>query len=277
MSHFSLLVITPTKPTQMELETILAPWHEFECTGLDDQYVKDIDITAEARAEFKAHNSSPDNTKMTFVEFLSYYYGDDINENGKYYRFTRKSNGHINRVIHRTNPNKKWDWWVVGGRWGGHIAMDKSTKGAINIVKIRDDAEASARIKWKKFHTIRDGRVLPTYNYILLENDYNHDKARQIFSSSPVIMDLNASEEFRWDRNYESYSVTEDEYASNARAAAFTTFAVVKDGTWFERGEMGWFGSVSNEMSKTEWYNWYADLINKTPSDQWFTVVDCHI
>lgn len=46
MSHFSVLVIGNSVEEQLQ------PYHEFECTGTDDQYVQDIDITEEKRAEF---------------------------------------------------------------------------------------------------------------------------------------------------------------------------------------------------------------------------------
>jgi hypothetical protein len=46
MSHFCVLVIGP------DLEAQLAGYHEYECTGVDDQYVTDVDITDEVLAEF---------------------------------------------------------------------------------------------------------------------------------------------------------------------------------------------------------------------------------
>lgn len=46
MSHFAVLV------AGKDPEALLAPFHEFECTGQDDEYVKDIDITESARSEF---------------------------------------------------------------------------------------------------------------------------------------------------------------------------------------------------------------------------------
>src|SRR5271167_4430608 len=47
MSHFSVLVIGGN------VEEQLAPYHEFESTGDDNQYVKEIDQTEEALAQFK--------------------------------------------------------------------------------------------------------------------------------------------------------------------------------------------------------------------------------
>src|SRR5699024_9687342 len=33
------------------------------------------------------------------------------------------------------------------------------------------------------------------------------------------------------------------------------TFAVLKDGQWYEKGEMGWFGMSSNDKEKRDWHN----------------------
>src|SRR5690606_18805090 len=57
MSHFSLLVVTEKEPTQDLLAARLQPFHEFECTGVDDQYVENVDRTAEARAAFDRETS----------------------------------------------------------------------------------------------------------------------------------------------------------------------------------------------------------------------------
>ncbi|HFW4796117.1 TPA: hypothetical protein ACIBS5_001433 [Salmonella enterica subsp. diarizonae serovar 60-67:z35:-] len=47
MSHFNVLVIGNNP------EEALAPYHEFECTEVDDQYIREIDITEEIRGDIK--------------------------------------------------------------------------------------------------------------------------------------------------------------------------------------------------------------------------------
>lgn len=53
MSHFSVIVVTDEFPTYELLSDLMQPFHEFECTGVDDQYVQDIDITEDCRKEFE--------------------------------------------------------------------------------------------------------------------------------------------------------------------------------------------------------------------------------
>jgi hypothetical protein len=55
MSHFSVLVI---RHPEQDLAALLQPFHEFECTGNDDQYVQDVDVTDKARAEYESATSS---------------------------------------------------------------------------------------------------------------------------------------------------------------------------------------------------------------------------
>lgn len=52
MSHFTVLVIGP------EPERQLQKFHEFECTGTDDEFVQDLDVTEEYRGEFNRGTQS---------------------------------------------------------------------------------------------------------------------------------------------------------------------------------------------------------------------------
>lgn len=66
MSHFSVIVIGP------DVEHQLAPYHEFECTGVNDEHVKDVDITEEAREDFAKRTDTrlkaPDGTLHDFFD-----------------------------------------------------------------------------------------------------------------------------------------------------------------------------------------------------------------
>lgn len=52
MSHFAVMVVTKNG-TEKELEKALAPFHEFECTGTDDEFVKNVDQLPEAREHYE--------------------------------------------------------------------------------------------------------------------------------------------------------------------------------------------------------------------------------
>lgn len=56
-----------------------------------------------------------------------------------------------------------------------------------------------------------------------------------------------------------------------------TTFAILKNGEWYERGEMGWFGQASNEISEDEWEAKTNELLSSLPDNTLITLIDCHI
>ncbi len=196
MSHYAVFVVTDEEPIQTTLTLALQPFHEFECTGIDDQYVQDIDVTEERRGEFESGTRTllrfPDGTTaspyddrfyrdpteeekaqigpmggsgsaagfsyssrdwgdglgyrpklkftpegaeevevpyrelMTFAEYLK---DDGLSEkstgserDAKYGYFVLDASGAVERVVRRTNPNDKWDWWQIGGRYSGKFA-----------------------------------------------------------------------------------------------------------------------------------------------------------
>lgn len=197
MSHFVVLVITPQKPSVDELNEVLLPWHEFECTGID-RYIREIDQTDELRADFAKDKTSvvrmpdgklveaydpqfyreptpeeqakidaikgkmferpevpgayqadwddgkgyrykvryvpegceavevPTSEIKTFAKYVEDNSGKkvvpfatspDLREKHKYGWVEVDENGDVTKVIDRTNPDKKWDWWKLGGRW----------------------------------------------------------------------------------------------------------------------------------------------------------------
>lgn len=52
MSHFTCIVIGPDHEAQLQ------PYHEYECTGTDDQYVTDVDETEEVREEYESSTAT---------------------------------------------------------------------------------------------------------------------------------------------------------------------------------------------------------------------------
>lgn len=54
-------------------------------------------------------------------------------------------------------------------------------------------------------------------------------------------------------------------------------FALVKFGYWYEKGEMGWWGTSSNDKEQNVWKKEVLDLLKDVPGDTLLTVVDCHI
>jgi len=361
MSHFSCLVIGNN------VETQLAPFHEFECTGTDDQYVVDVDKTEEARAEYeksttrrlrdsqgKLHepwsdqfyrDPTPNEAKsigpiagsgcgdgmswssrdwndgrgyrtkiqfipegwteeeaenseiQSFAEWVEEYesksivpHGSqpDLKEKHKYGYAIADEAGNVIKVINRTNPNKKWDWWQEGGRYSRRLLLKNGTrvntarKGDVDFFGLERDAASDALNDYLLARTCIDQHpAIETWEIIRERNGDNIQAARDEYHAQPLIK---AFDEFNRKLSYkfgldgpEEFLVTREQYLQDAVDRAFTFYSTVKDQQWAQKGEMGWFGMASNEMTQSEWNAKFKAMIAELPDDAILTVVDCHI
>lgn len=104
------------------------------------------------------------------------------------------------------NPDSKWDWYSVGGRWGGFLHYKDADPGfeETNVAYIHE-----------------------------LDMDY-------LFKHTPFCF-------------------------------------VTEDGEWKEKGEMGWWCSVSNEKSEETWKQQFTDYVKSLDANCLVTAVDFHI
>lgn len=368
MSHFTILVIGDNPEEQ------LAPFHEFECTGLDDQYVIDMDETQEYREQYESETTTryKDENGVLYSPWNDILYRDPTPEeekrigagtgcsgelswtskdwkDGKGYRtkihcmpegfqeveckisdlmsFTAycieyheitavpagevpdltgehkfgycllDEAGNVAKVVRRTNPNKKWDWYQLGGRWtgffrlkedaaGGQKYVDAAPKADIDFARMRSEAEAKAAQKFDAVRSIIEPH-LPLTSWSTLWEKYcpEHGEAelpggiiaaRRAYSTQPAVKALRETERFCFE-DAEDYTGDRNEFIRRAGTASYTTFAVVKDGKWYERGEMGWWGIVLNEKHNSVWGDEFAKLIDSLPEDTLLSVYDCHI
>lgn len=287
MSHFSVLVIGEN------VEKLLAPYHEFECTGIDDEYVQTIDITDRFHADYEKHGDGE-----PFEEWCSGWNGmkavaigeqPSLDGDHKYGYIQRQPDGTY-KVFDRTNPNKKWDFWTVGGRWPGLL---KNKAGArVNQCAKKDvDWEAMEReyiedrlVEYDLVHSVIAGRTFDTWGAVLARHttDGKVDiyAARKEYNDQPVVKDLYADSETRWlvSGDAGQYLLSREQFVERKKLEACRTYAVVtKDGKWHEKGEMGWFGMSRNEKPEDEWSRQFRELVDKADDNDLLTVVDCHI
>lgn len=366
MSHFTVLVISPKELTDEVLEPILQPWHEYECDGVDDQYVIDVDVTDEVTKYYNEPQKvivMPDGSVYSRWDDRFYttepVHSCDRKEFALPDGATEKEMsadearqhaiGHMTlaaaaeswcggverdgRIWQHTNPNKKWDGWTVGGRWTGMFAPpgydpetdpenqetcflchgtkkrewqgnmvecnacggkgikakwpsawrdvgNRSQLKDIPLEAIRNHAEIEALKRFDKAQEIIAGRPFKRWEAVKSECDGDIGKTREAYWSQPVIEDLTKAELIGIFDNDESISIfwmTRAERATRARRRAIQTFAIVKDGQWYERGSMGWFGRVADEKDPDMWDREFATLLDGLPPETWLAVVDCHI
>lgn len=389
MSHFSVMVIGKNVKKQM------APYHEFESTGIDDKYVVDVDKTENYRNQYNNGTLTrikPPDGKL-FNPYGDEFYRDptenelkeigiggmgNVRVNGEIISFYSKDwndgkgykpkvrfipegwvevdvpikdiksfreyveedfnkgffvssedkidlknihkcgyglldeNEEVLKVVNRTNPNRKWDWWVVGGRWAGKLPIkpeyqaeyignepnfswgwdmterrkvveqlkqDSALKGHIDFQSIKDEARQTAE---KKYDFVYDNVISKKEKGRSWKDIYDDesipdiDEKRKIYNNQPIVQLFEEVVSTFYD-NVENYYISRDEYAQNAINASIPTYAFVINGKWYEKGEMGWFGISDDKMTINEWNKQFMEMLDSVSDDTLITIVDCHI
>lgn len=382
MSHFSVIVITPgPRPPDedADIAPLLQPYHEFECTGTDDQYVKDVDETEEARAGYESdtvtrlkspngelhppydakfyreptaielkiiqdplshergnisHDSRdwedgrgyrpkvrfvpdgweevevPRSSVETFAEYCESYYGRTPVFHGqrpnlagphKYGYTLLDANGDVERVINRTNPDKTWDWWVVGGRWDRHFTDREERR--VNTIRRGDwdlDAElARVAERYGRYHDDLHAELakhppVQTWDAVRAANEGKSiDEIRKLYWEQPGVVAAKEVKRFDatpaqladdWDRGTiighvmdspDDWLVPRERLVAAKSWSNVGSYAICDANGWHSKGTMGWFGMSHDESD--DWPEKALGLIRDLPEDAYLTLVDCHI
>lgn len=307
MSHFTVLVIGENVEQQLQ------PYHEFECTGTNDEFVQDVDVTDEMLEAIAKGESIEDalsyygleNKIVGDVSEVKTGAGTDDDAPHKY-GYAIVKDGKLVKAVNRTNPNKKWDWYQVGGRWSGFLKLkagasgelgskglmgscsndgpgyaDQCSLGDIDLEGMRNDAGSGAGEKWDKAHAALSDAGAPTeWNTWEKCRDELHkgdiEAARAAYHDQPSVKAIKkAFDDFFV--SPDQYMVTREQYVQQARDRAISTYAVLKDGRWIAKGEMGWFGMSDDKETQGDWNRKVNDLLGSLPPETLITVVDCHI
>lgn len=300
MSHFVVMVIGD------DVEKQLAPFHEFECTGIDDEYVVDVDVTESVRAHVASEWSIEDAVAYEIGDDKIVSDEDEIDLAGAHkYGFAIVKDGVLVRAVNRTNPNKKWDWWVAGGRWTGFFRRrsgataptfppyaryvraeeraeidkrrtgkaDSCRWGDVDVEVMKADAETEARAKFAKWRECFDLHGRPE-SWPTLRARLGVEPAREAYRVQPAIA---AYREVDVWGEPDAFGFDEDAYVTRMVRKAVAPFAFVLNGEWIARGSMGWFACVSNEKSDDEWLDSVERILASIEPNTLVTVVDCHI
>lgn len=110
-----------------------------------------------------------------------------------------------NQVLSTYNPDSRWDWYSVGGRWGQYLPL-------------KEEGE---------------------------------------FTNEATVGEID------WDKYF------------NTRVSPFCF--VTEDGEWIEKGEMGWWCAVGNEMDTESWNKVFKDYVQKLDPETLVVAIDFHI
>lgn len=160
----------------------------------------------------------------------------------------------LNGEIYATyNPDSKWDWYAIGGRWSGCITTKQGKQVDYCYVKDIDLTPNK-----EEYQTAKRYWELVVEEQPLKENETKPFN----FYNKEYYLDLYKTKE-----NYATLQ------------SLFSTYALLVDGEWIEPGKMGWF-AVSSETaeSKEKYTNRFSEILNDPKYRNYvFVVVDCHI
>ncbi len=358
MSHFAVLVTSKNEITEELLTPMMQPWHEFECTGYDDEYVRDMNITEDAlsildkevwfgaplkpgaselpeengvyytygedRAKEHLVDGGTKGTKREYiaqagiseVEYIVDYYGykvvgpdEELDREGdhKYGYLRVDADGGLVQVVDRTNPNKKWDYWLIGGRYSnrlrvkGHpVPCNVAQYGQLDldamkasITSDRDkyvgaacrgviekhphlDRREICRI-WSDFVPLQEelradmeklAKRPDNYSEWVTANYPSNDARHQCFKHG-------IQSAFYWHAGVPDTVADIDAWINDPEPLSM--FAFLHEDTWNERGEMGWWATVTDEKDEAVWQRACRELFDSLEPTDWIAIVDCHI
>ncbi|NUF50503.1 hypothetical protein [Gilliamella sp. ESL0250] len=284
MSHFAVLVIGENPEAQ------LAPFHEFESTGKNDQYVQDIDITEDVLSSAGEQGS---------LDSALYYHGleDSIVEDESQinkleqhkFGYAIVKDGKLIKAVQRTNPNYQWDWYSLGGRFGGFQLKDKTTspfalKRNIDFDTAISNERLEAEMKYDLFQSFLLDKNLEfpkTWKECKKEHE-DIESARDFYNKQPAVKLI--TQNSKVSKLYpllccpfDYFGKSKDDFIKRCTESTCVTYAVIKDGKWYSKGKMGWFGLSSDDVSQADWNAKFWELVNSASENTLFSLYDCHI
>ena len=174
-----------------------------------------------------------------------------------------------------SNPQAKWDWWVVGGRW-----RNMGDNGLFNNLSVFLNTREIPY--WKeelgfKLHEIEQELDIDREN--ITKEEYDKAITEYIKENDiPRFYDRETKE-------VKEYYKSEDLLTMVTRKVNSTWAMLFPEEGWIEAGEMGWFGMSSldmldledTEQATRDQYALTDNLIKKYQDTHIGLVVDCHI
>lgn len=300
MSHFTVIVFGENPEKQLQ------PYHEFECTDQNDEYVQDVDVTETMRDDYEEFVTDKEHTSfarycMKDLGIAALKPGEtlDIEERHKYGYCVIDKEGNVVKVVQRTNPNAKWDWWIVGGRWSGFFKLKNGAPGILgekglmgnrnhnpgyaDIAKKKDiDFAGMEETAAKKAEEIYDkvAALVPSMSWESWKSVRTRikdiDAAQNFYNNQPAIKAISESKEFNFLFRPDQLLIGREAYIEAAKTKPYIPYAFVKDSKWFSAGDMGWFGISKNENDPA-FTKLFLETLKAADPETMLAVVDCHI
>lgn len=253
MSHFSVAVLSHDPE---EVEDLLAPY----CESTDDPKYLDIEVADIPMEEMREQYEREKEEDESFSSFVERYYGYLYNEE-------------LNAYGYLCNPNAKWDWYQVGGRWRDMLRLKPGRHGSHGEKSLCSENE-------RPKEGFCDQAKLCDVDLGMDSEIY--DRAVRFWEIVVEGAALWADEDANQYQTFYSkdYYLKQfgDKHAYAEHAASFSTWAfITPDGEWYETGHMGFFASHDATRKSRAAYQAKLDAALQSDPHLWITIIDCHI
>lgn len=190
---------------------------------------------------------------------------------------------------YKTNPNAKWDWYSIGGRFRGEFLVNEDNEECLlavvddmdelNLPEGCELANAARKrdICWDKAKQLRIKAAEESYA--------QHVKAFETGDTSELGFFAKISDEgiHGWGTMRYIKGETLEEFkarkgVSDSDQYAYDVYAFLDaNGEWHSSGDMGWFGISSNDKPERTWKDELQALMAQVNDDDFIVLVDCHI
>ncbi len=340
MSHFTVLVAAHG---EVDLYNKLIPYYEYGCSKENDRelerrgYLRFCDVEQEYRDSYASETvemvEMPDGRRL--------FTWDDEFKRGDFLNTSHQAPEHLERVnvpfneLYATfevfikewagyeknaegsygyfyNPDKKWDWYSIGGRWSGLLMLkdsatvltkdvgrgDAGTFGRMNYDWDRADYALVGDVDWDGIRQEQFDNEMENYRIYQeaaakaeqqepspetvrkarersasLGGKWSVEELTRIFQISDILRE----EYDKFFFSSEKFDVPEQEFVAEFEYSALTYAFVNLKGEWYQRGEMGWWGMDDEEQGDRDYDALFWRFVESLPDNQRVYVVDCHI
>ena len=278
--------VRPCQETREEIDRTLSyfnnPEHERTYNGFKEAYPDEADQT-------------PVNFYAWYTDRKPVYSREELNQSiYEHEPCFLVEDGEIVEAYSYYNPDAKYDYYCVIGedsfaRFGGAgFIMKDGSKANTGLVKDIDiDATVAAAVQKERgfYREVIDGAgelhhtAWPVYLERVDRKEITIDEARELYRAQP---DIKRFDEWARLAQYyfidaDKFLVSEDEYVKDVTVPIFCANIM---GDWYEEGQMGWWGIVSDQKEPSDWKQLIESKLREAQNDypdEEFHFLDCHI
>jgi hypothetical protein len=286
MSHYPVIVIGPDPDGQ------LAPYEEGLTVPpyLDPSWDHDAMVTLARRVAAKDRPAGIDLEDPSAL--LGWFFDQDVadglitvDDDGRWQRWST------------ANPEGRWDWYVLGGRWRGYFALvaggrciaaadgaahgrcDQALRAHLDLDAMRNDAAIAAAGRFDSYSAMVAATGTPPPRPDRDAGSDPDSDAWTAYRSHPTVQAASSAFGMAL-TDLEAHFHHGERYAYIAAcvAEAVPAHALVADGAWMEPGRMGWFGvDTATDASRKRYLSAANEILDHLDGDALVSVYDCHI